>query len=88
VITPVKISGKIIRRKNRRFVSISRKVERTVQSKVLALKFRRSQIGELSDAVDGGWVKYLVVLGTAQVIVKHLESVIVFLLSSVRFAKL
>ncbi|KAK9270731.1 hypothetical protein L1049_026314 [Liquidambar formosana] len=66
VITPVEIGGKIVGREDRSLLSVVGKPE-TPHAEIVPAEFRRRQIGELSDAVDGGGVELLVPFGAAQV---------------------
>lgn len=91
MVTPVKISGKILRREDRSLVSVSRKPKSPMlflQSEVVTPELRRSEVGEFRNAVDGRRIKELVALRTAQVSLEHRESVIVLLLRGVSLAVL
>lgn len=78
VITPVEIGGKIVGREDRSLLSVVGKPE-TPHAEIVPAEFRRREIGELSDAVDGGGVELLVPFGAAQVSLEDAEPVIVLL---------
>lgn len=83
MISPVEISRQIIRRQNRRLVSVGRESELPIDAKELASELALREIGELSDAVDGGGIDFLVSPRAAQVRLEDRESVIVLLLRSI-----
>lgn len=91
VVTLVKISLKILGRKYRSFISVDRKPKSALllmKSEEVPPELRRRKVGELSNTVDRSRIEELMTLRAAQVRLKHLESVIVLLLSSVGFAEL
>jgi len=87
MVAPIKIAREVAGRQNRSLLSIGGKTKR-LQAQKLAAKFRRSEIGELRDAVDGGGVQLLVRLRSEQVVLEDAEAVVVLLLRSVGPAKL
>ena len=91
MVTPVKISRKIGGREDRSLVSIGRESEPSlvlIKSEVVTPELGRSEVREPSNAVDGGRVKELVALSTAQVSLENRESVVVLLLRGISLAVL
>jgi len=87
VVAPIEIAREVAGRQDRSLLSISGKTKR-LQAQKLAAELRRSEIGELRDAVDGGGVQLLVRLRSEQVVLEDAEAVVVLLLRSVGPAKL
>lgn len=87
MVAPIEIAREVVGRKDRSLLSVGGKKKR-LQTQKLAAKLRRSEIGELRDAVDGGGVKLLVRLRSEQVILEDAEAVVVLLLRGVRPAEL
>ncbi|RDY01326.1 hypothetical protein CR513_15370, partial [Mucuna pruriens] len=83
MISPIKISGKIIGWENGGLVRIGRQPH-TSQTQNRIFKLRRRQIGEPSHAVNRRRVQALMAPSAAQVSLEYIEPVIMLLLGSVR----
>jgi len=87
MVAPIEIAREVVGRQDRSLLSVGGKTKR-LQTQKLAAKLRRSEIGELRDAVDGGGIKLLVRLRSEQVILEDAEAVVVLLLRGVGPAEL